>query len=67
MTIFKAEISTCCSEEQLNSLHQSMIMQPMFLHTFSAKQLLSEDFIGTWVTPLKDIFVYMFAGSLGKL
>lgn len=42
-------------------------MQPMFFHTFSAKQLLSGDFIGTWVTPLKDIYVYMFIGSLGKL
>lgn len=42
-------------------------MQPVVFHTFSAKQLLSEDFIGTWVTPLKDIYVYMFTGSLGKL
>lgn len=67
MYIFKAEISTCYSEEQHNSLHQSVIMQPMFFHTFSAQQLLSEDFIGTWVTPLEDIYVYMFTGSLGKL
>lgn len=37
-------------------------------YTFSAKQLLCGDFkIGTWVTPLKDICVYIFTGSLGKI